>query len=153
MINIQLFSFRFLFILFEVSSIINLNVVYKRSLIFSLLERFYIIITDFIIFLKSTDPSLMKKRISIKHLDLLLLVEIRYFYLVSVNVSHYFFCFITKNRRYYLNSAFKLLKINLMNLSLLELSFLVLLPYLYVINNLFFVSSVRLPIMLLLVYF
>lgn len=77
-------------------------------------------------------------------------VVVVYFRYVSVNISHNFICFIIENCLYYLDCAYKLLKTKQMNLERLKLLFLLPLPWSFVCGDLFSISSIRLPVALLL---
>lgn len=104
---------------------------------------FDIISTAFVSCLKWSNPLLKKKLIS------LAIIIVIYFYYISVNIWLNFIYFIIKNRLYYFNCAYKLLKTNLMSVNCLELLILLLLPQLLICNNFFFISSVKLLITLL----
>ena len=69
---------------------------------------------------------------------------------VSINISLNFIHFIIKRYLYYLDYACKLLKTKLMNLGCLELLFLLPSPWLLIYSDFLSVSSIRLPMVLLL---
>ena len=71
---------------------------------------------------------------------------------VFINISLNFIYFIIENRLYCLDYACKLLKTKLINLGHLKLLFLLRSLWSLVCGNLFFISSVKLPVTLLLLF-